>query len=227
MPWGLKRFQQSRQLHFLTFSCFHRRRNFGSPPSRATFESSLERVRQQYGLLVYGYVVMPEHVHLLVGEPERDTLARAVQSLKQSVARRLALRAADPFWQARYYDFNVWSEKKFVEKLRYIHRNPVQRGLVVRPEDWLWSSFRHYATGETSAVEIESQWTARRREHAGVFLTVRMRSAAGNPAQAKRGRATRRGPNFITPGQKHETCAWRRAGCVAHRPAAAGHRRGK
>jgi len=100
-----------------------------------------------------------------------------MQSLKQSVARRLALRAADPFWQARYYDFNVWSEMKFVEKLRYIHRNPVQRGLVARPEDWLWSSFRHYATGETSAVEIESQWTARRREQAGVFPTVRLRSA--------------------------------------------------
>jgi len=90
MPWGLRRFQQSRQLHFLTFSCFHRRPNFASPPSRATFESSLEWVRQQYGLLVYGYVVMLEHVHLLVSEPERDTLARAMQSLKQSVARRLA-----------------------------------------------------------------------------------------------------------------------------------------
>jgi putative transposase len=117
MPWGLKRFQQSRQLHVLTFSCFHRLPNFATPTSRTTFESSLERVRQDYGLRVYGYVVMPEHVHLLVSEPERDTLARALQSLKQSVARRLALRAADPFWQARYYDFNVWSEMKFVEKL--------------------------------------------------------------------------------------------------------------
>jgi putative transposase len=75
-------------------------------------------------MCVYGYVVMPEHVHLLVNEPERETLARALQSLKQSVARALALRAEDPFWQARYYDFNVWSEKKFVGKLRYIHRNP-------------------------------------------------------------------------------------------------------
>ncbi len=185
MPWGLKRFQESRQLHFLTFSCFHRRPNFAGPPSRTTFESSLERVRQQYVLLVYGYVVMPEHVHLLVSEPERDTLARAIQSLKQSVARRLALRAVDPFWQARYYDFNVWSEMKFVEKLRYIHRNPVRRGLVARPEDWLWSSFRHYATGESSAVEIESQWAARRREEVGVVPTVRMRSAEENPRPSK------------------------------------------
>jgi putative transposase len=130
---------------------------------------------------------MPEHVHLLVNEPERDTLARAIQSLKQGVARRLALRAADSFWQARYYDFNVWSERKFVEKLRYIHRNPVKRGLVEKPEDWAWSSFRHYANGETSVVEIESQWTARKRERAGIFLTLSVRAAAEPPAQAELG----------------------------------------
>jgi putative transposase len=73
---------------------------------------------------------MPDHIHMLVNEPEQSSLSRVMQSLKQSVARTLALRAADPFWQARYYDFNVWSERKFVEKLRYIHRNPVTRGLV-------------------------------------------------------------------------------------------------
>ena len=139
------------------------------------FECALERVRRSYGMCVYGYVVMPEHVHLLVNEPERETLARAMQSLKQSVARTLALRAKDPFWQARYYDFNVWSEKKFVEKLRYIHRNPVERGLVERPEDWRWGSFRHYRTGAAGVVEIESQWSARRREGMGIFPTVQVR----------------------------------------------------
>jgi len=101
---------------------------------------------------------MPEHVHLLVNEPERGCLSQTLQSLKQSVARTLALRAADSFWQARYYDFNVRSEGKFVEKLRYIHRSPVARGLVERPEDWLWSSFRHYFAGADGVVEIESQW---------------------------------------------------------------------
>ena len=174
MPWGLKRFHESRQLHFLTFSCYRRRANFGEC-SRSYFECALERVRQSYGMCVYGYVVMPEHVHLLVSEPEQKTLARAMQSLKQSVARTLALRAKDPFWQARYYDFNVWSEKKFVEKLRYLHRNPVERGLVKQPEDWRWSSFRH------GVVEIESQWTARKREQAGIFPTVRVRLPAENP----------------------------------------------
>ena len=70
---------------------------------------------------------MPEHVHLLMNEPQRSTLAQALKSLKQGVARRLALRAEEPFWQERYYDFNVWSERKFREKLRYLHRNPVRR----------------------------------------------------------------------------------------------------
>lgn len=119
---------------------------------------------------------MPEHVHLVVSEPERSDLAHAMQSLKQGVARTLALRAAESFWQARYHDFNVWNEKKFVQKLRYIHRNPVTRGLVERPEDWEWSSYRHYLTGERGVVEIESQWTAQLRESAGIFPTVKLRA---------------------------------------------------
>jgi hypothetical protein len=105
--------------------------------------------------------------------------------VKQSVGRTLALRAQDPFWQARYYDFNVWSEKKFVEKLRYIHRNPVTRGLVKQPEDWRWSSIRHYLTGAEGVVEIESQWTARRREKLGIFPTVQVRTVENpRPSQA-------------------------------------------
>jgi len=67
-------------------------------------------------------------------------------------------------WQSRYYDFNVRTTKKHIEKLRYIHRNPVDRELVLRPEDWEWSSFRHYLTGEVGVVEIESQWTVERRK---------------------------------------------------------------
>jgi|SRR5579863_3777388 len=192
MPWGLKHFQQSGQLHFLTSSCYRRRANFAAESSRVCFELTLERVRQSYGLCVYGYVVMPEHVHLLADESQRGELAQVLQSLKQSVARTLALRAADPFWQARYYDFNVWSERKFIEKLRYIHRNPVARGLVQQPEHWPWSSFLHYSTGAVGTVEIESQWTARRREKMGIVPTVRVLSPKKTPAQAELERAPSR-----------------------------------
>jgi putative transposase len=87
-------------------------------------------------------------------------------------------RRHDPFWQPRYYDFNVYHEQKLVEKLDYVHRNPVQRGLVTRPEDWTWRSSRHYATGEDCGVEIESHWTTRRREQLGMYPLVRRRDVS-------------------------------------------------
>ena len=154
------RYQQTGEFHFLTFSC-HRRRSYLEPvAAMELFEDALERVRSRYLLVIAGYVVMPEHVHLLVNEPKGALLSRAVQALKLSVSMR---RRERPFWQAHYYDFNVSSHEKFVEKLRYIHRNPVRRGLVAKPEDWAWSSFRHYQTGMHGTVEIESEWTARER----------------------------------------------------------------
>jgi putative transposase len=89
MPWGLKRFQQSRQTHFVTFSCYHRRPFLWSAVAKRTFKAALERVRRSFGLCVYGYVVMPEHAHVLLSEPKHTTLADAVKSLKQGVSRRL------------------------------------------------------------------------------------------------------------------------------------------
>ena len=86
-------------------------------------------------------------------------------ALKISTSKRLNY---SPLWQARYYDFNVFTAAKQVEKLRYIHRNPVSRGLVDRPEDWEWSSFRHYRTGPRGTVEVESSWTAFLREQGQV-----------------------------------------------------------
>jgi REP-associated tyrosine transposase len=117
---------------------------------------------------------MPEHVHLLVNEPKRGPLHRAIQALKISVSRR---RTEQPFWQARYYDFNVHSAEKTTEKLRSIHRNPVVRGLASRPEDWPWSSYRHYASGIEGTVEIESFWAAWRRDHGGTLPEFRNRVA--------------------------------------------------
>ncbi len=149
----------------MTFCCYHRRVLFAAPISGQVFEAGLERVRRSSELCVYGYVVMPEHVHLLLSEPRQGTLADAIKSLKQGVSRRL-IGEAEHFWQKRYYDFNVRSEAQFVEKLRYVHRNPVKRGLCAAAEDWEWSSFRQYATGCAGIVEIECEWTARKRERA-------------------------------------------------------------
>ncbi len=154
------RYRETGEFHFLTFSCYRRRPCLSTVPAMELFEDALERVRLRYLFVVAGYVVMPEHVHLLVNEPHRALLSKAIQALKLSVSMRSRER---PFWQAHSYDFNISSHAKFVEKLRYIHRNPVQRGLVTKAEDWKWSSFRHYETGMRGSVEIESEWTARQR----------------------------------------------------------------
>src|SRR5271155_4949581 len=107
---------------------------------------------------------MPEHVHLLVGEPQRATLGVPLQVVKQQSSKRLTPVGESQFWQRRYYDFNVFTEAKVIEKFKYMHQNPVQRGLTNGPEDWQWSSFCHYATGNPGTVEIESEWTAYRRD---------------------------------------------------------------
>ena len=108
---------------------------------------------------------MPEHVHLLISEPQRQMVADAIKSLTQGVARRL-IGNGEHFWQKRYYDLNVRNHRQFMHKLRYVHRNPVKRGLCARPEDWQWSSYRQYATGCEGRVQIESEWIATKRERA-------------------------------------------------------------
>jgi putative transposase len=116
---------------------------------------------------------MPEHVHLLLTEPEVGSPSTVMQVLKQPTARALLPRrkARNPrqrelfmeetgraFWQARFYDFNVWSAKKRIEKLRYMHRNPMKRGLVESPEQWRWSSYRFYLLHEPGRVQVNVGW---------------------------------------------------------------------
>lgn len=133
-------------------------------------------MRIAYDLVIVGYVVMPEHFHLLIAEPEKGTPSTIMQVLKQRFARRVLSRLRDrsaarqrllsedlpqQIWQRRFYDFNVWSTRKRIDKLRYMHRNPVKRGLVATPEQWRWSSFRSYAFGERGLVLINAPGSAR------------------------------------------------------------------
>jgi len=164
MPAGLRRYQQTKNFHFITFSCYRRRSFLGTDAAKDSIELVLEETRRQHRLCIAAYVLMPEHVHLLTDEPSIGTLASFLQIFKQLSSRELKSPGQKQFWQRRYFDFNVHTEEKRIEKIRYIHRNPVTGGLVARPEDYRWSSFNHYATGVEGRVEIESEWTARRRE---------------------------------------------------------------
>jgi putative transposase len=167
MPKDLKRYQKTGDLHHVNFSCYHRLPHLHSAAAKELFEKALETMRARYDFFVTAYVVMPDHVHFLVSEPKRATLATAIQAIKLSVA---VQRQERPFWQKRYFDRNVWSEAEVIKTRRYIHRNPVRAELVASPDLWRWSSFNHWWTGKPGTVEIESNWTARKRGGLGLRL---------------------------------------------------------
>ncbi len=111
---------------------------------------------------------MPEHFHLLITEPEMGDPSVVMKVIKERFSRQVHAEEGNvpegapplPVWQKRFYDFNVWSTRKQIEKVKYMHRNPVKRGLVERPEQWAWSSFRAYLYGETEPVRVKFQeWT--------------------------------------------------------------------
>ena len=171
MPKNLHRYYGAGYLHFITTSCYQRRPLLATPQSRDLFLEVMEQARKRHQFVVVGYVVMPEHFHLLFSEPQRGNPSLVLAALKQTFARRLLqnLRgrinpqdsalwttplAEGHVWQRRVYDFVVFTDKKRIEKLRYMHRNPVVRGLVFDPQQWRWSSVRHYAYDEPGPVLV-------------------------------------------------------------------------
>jgi putative transposase len=113
-------------LHFITCSCFRRKPRLGTERARDVFLSILNDVRERYDFALLGYVVMPEHIHLLISEPKVGTPTTVMQVLKQRVSRAMhgrrrrkrtppgqmrlwddgPARKRPPFWQRRFYDFN-------------------------------------------------------------------------------------------------------------------------
>jgi putative transposase len=174
MPKNLKRFTGCGDLHFITFCCYQRRPLLATVRARNLAVKVLEEVRARYGFALLGYVIMPEHVHLLISESGRVSPAKIIQVFKQRLSRRMrrkkrtgkgqltlgfpeAAGALRRFWQRRYYDFNVYSRAKLREKLHYLHANPVKEKLVRHPGDWPWSSWCYYYRG-MGLLEIDP-WT--------------------------------------------------------------------
>jgi putative transposase len=163
MPANLRRIYGKNDWHFITFSCFERRDLLGCADARYLFVAELDAARSQLGFRLGGYVVMPNHVHLLISESPTPSVA--LHKLKLSFStkhrkserahRRELLRCGDVdvqapspcFWEARFYDHNVCSESKRRQKLDYMRANPISRGLVEHPKDWPWSSWSTYETG--------------------------------------------------------------------------------
>ena len=165
MPKNLRRVTGRGDLHFITFCCYQRRALLGTVQARNMAVQILGEVRAKYGFALVGYVIMPERVHLLVGESRAVSPAKVVQVFKQRLSRRMREKECEEgpqsasrcngveeelrrFWQRRYYDFNVYTRAKLREKLEYMHANPVKEKLVEHPRDWPWGSWSFYEMGE-------------------------------------------------------------------------------
>jgi putative transposase len=190
-------------LHFITCSCYRRMPLLGTPRARDRFLTILSQVRDRYDFGLFGFVVMPEHIHLLISEPNVGNPSVMMSALKQRVSRALRgkkrraagaqrklwdeplLERYSHFWQRRFYDFNVWSERKKNEKLNYIHFNPVKRGLVERPRDWVWSSHGFYWNGDKGLCTPNPAWCSKE------FLEASRRAAGMNPKPAPKAKSKR------------------------------------
>ena len=169
------------ELQFITASTYRRVSLFTSPRFCREFVKVLDAIRAEFKFLLLGWVLMPEHFHILIWPQPAESTSRVVHQLKQrtaaSILRTLRANQDKPWcermlaklrlppsvhdqtlfrvWQRRFYPFGIYSEKKLREKLDYMHANPVKRRLVDSAEKWPWSSFRFYHLGDSSVLEMD------------------------------------------------------------------------
>ncbi len=171
-----RRFDEPGQARELVFSCYRRYPFLGRDRTRLWFLEELETARREWSFDLWAYVLMPEHVHLLIyPHGPKPEVGRIVGQIKEAVARRAIAYVEEhaPQWLARItvheggrtrrrfwqpgggYDRNVVEPSTAHEMVEYIHANPVRRGLVARAEDWEWSSARWYAGVRPVRIEID------------------------------------------------------------------------
>ncbi|MGH9434784.1 MAG: REP-associated tyrosine transposase, partial [Terriglobia bacterium] len=176
-----RRYYEENHLHYLTASTYRRGRVFDSDRFKIKFTQTLGALRTELGFKIIGYVLMPEHCHLVIwpghlanpSQIMQKLAERAANSILRTLRRNLTLpgcarmlkwfalpqtvhhHAHYRVWQRGGYDMNIWSEKKRIEKLNYMHNNPVKRGLAAQPGDWPWSSWRFYYREDASILAMD------------------------------------------------------------------------
>jgi putative transposase len=169
------------QLHYLTSSTYRRARLFDSERFKRHFVTTWQDLRTELSFRIIGYILMPEHFHILLWPSELANPSQIMQKLEDRTAKfilknlrhnrqfawceRMLHRLEFPptvhhhahhrVWPRRFYDFNVWSDNKIKEKLDYMHNNPVDRRLVEKPGDWPWSSWRFYYMEDCSVLAMD------------------------------------------------------------------------
>ncbi|HEY7117859.1 MAG TPA: transposase [Tepidisphaeraceae bacterium] len=184
MPTHLRRSDAPGRVHFWTISCFHRLGFFWDDSVKQVAIDGLKRIREKHGICLVGYVIMPDHVHVLLyphrrADPKPVPISSLLRDFKQHVGyygkerlrdywrahRSLWSRplndwaagklGAQDFWNTRGYDFDIDRHDTLLEKVEYCHNNPVKRGLVAIRADWKWSSFRFFDLKDESLLAMD------------------------------------------------------------------------
>jgi len=174
----IKKLDLPGQAHYLTFSCFHNQLFLNKDRTRKWFIDALRNARDKHGFELWAWVIMQEHVHLLLLPRNGVKVNKILTSVKLSVGKTASNwitenapdflpkmidvqpngKKATRFWQrGGGYDRNICSVEEVYEKINYIHKNPVRRGLVSHSEDWYWSSCRAYEYNEQEPISIDRE----------------------------------------------------------------------
>ena len=168
----LRHYDHLNTARLVTFSCYRRHRFLTNDRVMNVFIEHLRELRERYKLTVLGYVIMSEHVHLVLHPPDEVKLGPIVGELKSRSARQMLAedlvvlppdcrvrkdgRERNCVWQPRGYDHNCRTGDTVLEKINYSHNNPVTRCLVSEPGEWRWSSYNWYMGATDVPLEMDS-----------------------------------------------------------------------
>jgi len=172
----LEQFDHLGTIRFVTFSCYHRYGWLTEHEVPETFLKRLDEIRVQNGIGVLAYVIMPDHIHLVLFSPDTRALTETVKQLKAQTAEDVLslwksrdgaiparLQIEDPeypsehhLWQSGCEDSNCRGGQSVREKIQHCHTNPVRRGLVREPGEWPWSSYRWFQGERDVPLQIDT-----------------------------------------------------------------------
>lgn len=170
----LRHFDNDGEGRFQTFNVHNQLPLLTDNGIRQIIINEIDNARNKFGFRLIAYVLMPEHVHIvlipkanskvgfIIGEIKRFSSKRIHEYLikqKSKLLEKLIVKRNDiaqfVFWQRRCYDHNIRSEKAMWEKVNYCHNNPVKRGMVKSPADWKWSSYNYYYHDSDFPLKID------------------------------------------------------------------------
>jgi len=170
------RFEGLRHARYLTFSCYKRSRLFKDSYLCSLFIQHLQRARERHSFHLWAFVIMPNHIHLLIRPQEDSTVSTILQAIKRPFSYQALefIRTKCPiimanlmcsessikriyrFWQhGGGYDRNIFKINALKETINYIHNNPVRAGLVKEPTEWCWSSARFWIQGNPEPLTMD------------------------------------------------------------------------